>query len=100
MKKWNPFVRALVIGCFLATAFWNPFSQDSNVVLGQPSVTPNKFQVDPLWPKPLPNDWVTGEVSGTCVDSKDHVFIVTRTADPNNLTEREKEVARPSPPVI
>src|ERR1700694_1064785 len=36
------------------------------------------FQVDPFWPKPLPDNWVTGEGGGTCIDSQDHVFIVTR----------------------
>ena len=37
-----------------------------------------RFVADPFWPKPLPNGWVTGEIGGTCVDSRDHVFIVTR----------------------
>src|SRR6202162_1598410 len=44
-----------------------------------------KFEVDPSWPKPLPNRWVNGEVSGTCVDSQDHVFIVNRA----NLSAKE-----------
>ena len=58
------------------------------------------FEVDPFWPKPLPDDWVTGNVGGTCVDANDHVFIVSRTADPTNLTNAEKEIAKPAPPVI
>src|SRR5438876_7239770 len=33
------------------------------------------FQVDPFWPKPLPDNWVTGEIGGTCIDSQDHLFI-------------------------
>ena len=24
-----------------------------------------KFQVDPWWPRPLPNNWLVGQVSGT-----------------------------------
>ena len=39
---------------------------------------PPTYVVDPFWPKPLPDNWVTGEVGGTCIDSQDHVFIVTR----------------------
>ena len=35
-----------------------------------------KFVVDPNWPKPLPEKWVIGQVSGVCVDAQDHVFIV------------------------
>jgi len=40
-----------------------------------------KFEVDPYWPKPLPNRWVTGEIGGVCVDSQDHVFVVQRVND-------------------
>jgi hypothetical protein len=43
---------------------------------------------------------VTGNVGGTCVDSRDHVFIVNRTADEANLTNGEKASGRPAPPVI
>lgn len=58
------------------------------------------YQVDPFWPKPLPHDWVTGNVGGACTDANDHVFIVSRTADKGNLSRKEKEVGRPAPPVI
>ena len=36
------------------------------------------FEVDPFWPKPLPNKWVLGNAIGVGVDSRDHVFIVHR----------------------
>jgi len=36
------------------------------------------FQVDPFWPKPLPNNWVLGSVIGLSVDSRDHVWITHR----------------------
>jgi DNA-binding beta-propeller fold protein YncE len=42
------------------------------------------FQVDPLWPKPLPNHWILGSVTGVAVDSRDHVWIVHRGADSLN----------------
>jgi DNA-binding beta-propeller fold protein YncE len=86
------------LGIVLGT--WNPLSRDGNVLLGQLQSSSAKYQVDPFWPKPLPEDWVTGNVGGTCVDKNDHVFIVNRTADPANLTDQEKEVGRPAPPVI
>src|SRR5687768_13518120 len=35
-----------------------------------------KFEVDPMWPKPLPNHWILGPVVGLAVDSRDHVFVV------------------------
>src|SRR5438105_127421 len=86
--------------CAITAGIWNPLSQNNNLLHGQASPTSIKFQVDPFWPKPLPDDWVTGNVGGACVDSNDHVFVVTRTADPANLTSQEKEVAKPAPPVI
>ena len=36
------------------------------------------YQVDPFWPKPLPNRWVFGSVVGLSVDSRDHVWVVHR----------------------
>lgn len=47
-----------------------------------------KFQVDPLWPKPLPNHWVLGSVTGVAVDSENHIWIVQRGAD--SLSPLEK----------
>lgn len=69
-----------------------------------PQTTP-KFQVDPFWPKPLPDNWVTGEVGGTCVDSQDHVFIYTRGFQTGGLVSPEGVAGQPqksiaSPPVI
>jgi DNA-binding beta-propeller fold protein YncE len=45
-------------------------------------VTAPKFEVDPMWPKPLPNKWVMGNVIGVGVDARDHVFIVHRADTP------------------
>jgi len=33
-----------------------------------------RFEVDPTWPEPLPEKWITGQLSGVCVDSHDHVW--------------------------
>lgn len=38
-----------------------------------------KFEVDPMWPKPLPNRWILGSSVGVAVDSRDHVFMVNMT---------------------
>jgi hypothetical protein len=37
-----------------------------------------RFEVDPLWPKPLPNHWVIGQTIGLDVDSRDNVWIIHR----------------------
>src|SRR5215204_5896571 len=46
-----------------------------------------KFEVDPFWPKPLPNNWALGQVGGIAVDERDHVWIIHR---PDSLTPAEK----------
>ncbi len=37
-----------------------------------------RFEVDPLWPKPLPNHWIMGQTIGVSVDAQDHVWIIHR----------------------
>jgi DNA-binding beta-propeller fold protein YncE len=37
-----------------------------------------RFDIDPFWPKPLPNHWLLGSAIGVSVDSRDHVWIVHR----------------------
>ncbi|MEX0976658.1 MAG: hypothetical protein WDZ50_06140 [Woeseia sp.] len=45
------------------------------------------FEVDPFWPKPLPNHWVLGMTIGLAIDSRDHVYIVHRRDTFNERTE-------------
>ena len=43
------------------------------------------YEVDRMWPKALPNNWVLGSTVGLAVDARDHVFVVHRgqaTLDP------------------
>ena len=37
-----------------------------------------RFEVDPMWPKPLPNHWIMGTVIGVSVDDKDNVWVIHR----------------------
>jgi DNA-binding beta-propeller fold protein YncE len=46
-----------------------------------------RFEVDPFWPKPLPNHWVLGSAIGVSVDSRDHVWIIHRHQSLNLQTE-------------
>ena len=45
------------------------------------------FEVDPFWPKPLPNYWILGSAIGVSVDSRDHVWIIHRQTTFNERTE-------------
>ena len=53
-----------------------------------------QFKVDPYWPKPLPGNWMLGQVAGIAVDRNDNVWIVHR---PASLVDDEKG-AQKNPP--
>lgn len=46
------------------------------------------YEVDPLWPKPLPNHWILGSTIGVAVDADDHIWIIHRGAP--TLSSHEK----------
>ncbi|GIS98109.1 MAG: hypothetical protein CM1200mP25_3460 [Acidobacteriota bacterium] len=64
------------------------------------------FEVDPFWPKPMPNNWLLGSTIGVAVDSRDHVWVVHR----GNLGANEmpaaldppfaEECCHPAPPIL
>jgi DNA-binding beta-propeller fold protein YncE len=63
-----------------------------------------RFEQDPYWPKPLPNNWMLGQVGGIYVDSHDHVWVTSR---PKTLDENDTYAAAgksdcciPSPPIL
>ena len=55
---------------------------------------PPRFQAEPFWPKPLPENWILGQVSGIAVDGNDHVWIVHR---PGSLLDDEKGASQNPP---
>ena len=66
-----------------------------------------RFEVDPMWPKPLPNHWIYGNVIGVGVDKNDHVYIIHRGAgslEPKEIyattTPPSSECCVPAPPVV
>lgn len=46
-----------------------------------------QYKVDPFWPKPLPGNWILGQVAGIAVDRNDNVWILHR---PRTLLDDEK----------
>ena len=72
----------------------------------QPLVEAPTFEVDPFWPKPLPNKWVLGNAIGVGVDSRDHVFIVHRQDTMNEgengagTNPPTSECCKGAPPVL
>lgn len=87
-------VLTAMVAVLVLLAIWYPLSsqagaQDQQVVKGP------KFVLDPLWPKPLPDHWVTGNVSTVCIDGQDHLF----TMNNGNLLLYEQKTAKAAPPV-
>ena len=79
------------------------------------ALVPDAFQgapsleVDPMWPRPLPNHWLLGSVTGVAVDAQDHIWVVHRGYD--SMTARTEigaattpktadECCVPAPPVL
>ena len=52
------------------------------------------FAVDASWPKPLPNNWILGQVGGITVDAQGHIWVIHR---PRSLTDDEKGAALTPP---
>jgi DNA-binding beta-propeller fold protein YncE len=74
-------VRAVLITLLVALVSGPGGSETTASAQRQTGTQAPKFQVDPFWPKPLPNHWVLGSVTGVAVDAQDHIWIVHRGAD-------------------
>jgi DNA-binding beta-propeller fold protein YncE len=65
------------------------------------------FEVDPLWPKPIPNEGLLGMTIGVSIDAQDNVWIVHRGSATLNKNEKGAELdpptaacCRAAPPVL
>lgn len=62
--------------------------------VGARAQTPPTYKFDPNWPKPLPNHWKLGGVTGLAVDKDDNVWVLDRPAD---LRDAELHAAKNPP---
>jgi hypothetical protein len=95
----------LVVAAASTLAFFTDLSHADNRGGSNNNNAP-RYRVDGSWPKAFPTSpdpvtgrarvWIPGEVAGTCVDSRDHVFIVTR----GNLIAPEEIKGVAAPPVM
>src|SRR5437660_12454865 len=82
-------VALTLVGCaaVLYTLRMPPAASRAYVVAAQSRAAAQApvFEVDPFWPKPLPNHWVTGSTIGVSVDAQDNVWTIHRpnTVDAN-----------------
>src|SRR5579863_3812176 len=72
----------------LALAGAAAFALMSTAVVAQQAP---KFEIDTSWPKPLPNNWIFGQIGGIFVDKDDNVWISQR---PRTVNDRDKRAER------
>jgi len=65
-----------------------------------------RFEVDPLWPKPLPHHWILGMTIGVSSDPQDHIWIIHRqqSLEPKEIYATTNppgsDCCVPAPPVL
>jgi len=79
---------------------------DRRAALEAAAASAPRFEVDPLWPKPLPNHWILGQTIGVSVDAQDHVWIIHRAGslEPGEqhatTTPKTAMCCAPAPPIL
>ena len=104
--KRNLHIAAAFVSVLAALAACQALLENRAATSG-PTVQAPIFEVDPLWPKPLPNHWLLGMTIGVWADDQDHIWIIHRGAA--TLSNMEKgaelnpptgECCRSAPPVL
>lgn len=90
-SRWVP----LALGAALAVVVGTSDRWMGQAVEAQGAAEYPVFEVDPNWPQKLPYNWIMGHVPSVAVDSRDHVFVLSR---PNTLAPEDR--ARSAPPVV
>src|SRR5580698_10541621 len=92
---------ALLIGLCVASVL-----VERKVAAQATGVQAPRFEVDPMWPKPLPNHWLLGMTIGVSVDAQDHIWIIHRqgSLEPGELHATSNPpvamCCAPAPPVL
>ena len=92
----NLYLGATFVALLVALGVGQSVLEKMTAAQGKGAVMAPRFEVDPLWPKPLPNHWLLGSTIGVSVDAQDHVWIVHRGV--GTLNERTEIGAAAKPP--
>jgi DNA-binding beta-propeller fold protein YncE len=79
MKKRNIFVAATFLAVLVVLAVVQTSLQRTVEAQAGGAQQAPKFEVDPTFPKPLPNGWYQGQTIGVSVDAQDHIWIIHRS---------------------
>ncbi|MFY9570007.1 MAG: hypothetical protein WAV20_01235 [Blastocatellia bacterium] len=101
--KRNFYIGAIFL-VLLVALFVGQSALDKSTVAEGAVVMAPRFEVDPMWPKPLPNRWYIGMTIGIGIDAQDHVWIVHRpdTVSPTEAAADQKtgSCCSKAPPVL
>ena len=104
MKR-NFYIGAVFLGLFLALGVGSAVLERRAAVEAAGVQAP-MFEVDPMWPKPLPNHWILGMTIGVSVDAQDHIWIIHRQGSLERMESYAasnppaSECCAPAPPVL
>ncbi len=87
-------VGAMLGACLIAALLASPYARAQDAAAEADTVEAPYFEVDPYWPRPLPNHWILGSAVGVGVDSRDHVYVIHRR---NSFSERNEIGAATDP---
>ncbi len=100
---------ALIIACGVGqSAVEDAADNNAEMAMGDGPMVP-MFEVDPLWPKNLPNHGLMGPTIGVDVDSTDTIWLVHRNTPDQFVARTEiglvqdpplSECCQPAPPVL
>ena len=98
-------VAASLLGLLVVLGVTQALLDRSAQAQNRGAVQAPRFEVDPFWPKPLPNHWILGQTIGVWVDADDHIWIVHRSSA--TLADNEKglelktaECCAGAPPIL
>ena len=104
-RKRDLLIAAIFLFLIAVLAVGQKFLQ-SRAVAEAAGVQVPVFEVDPLWPKPLPNHWILGMTIGVSADAQDHIWIIHRqqTLEPKEVYATTDppgaSCCLPAPPVL
>src|SRR2546426_5959115 len=103
MKR-NTLIAATFVVAIVALGIAQSVLQKSVAAQTNGKLMAPRFEVDPMWPKPLPNGWYLGQTIGVGVDANDQVWIIHRSASLDAgeaaADEGTGECCKKAPPIL
>src|SRR5260370_1563824 len=105
MKR-KAYIGALFAALLVSLAAASAVIEQRAAAQAKSAVQAPRFEVDPLWPKPLPNKWILGQTIGVSVDAQDHVWIIHRAGslEPGEVhattAPPTAQCCAPAPPIL